>query len=60
MNSFYLLSIDFEINKSYDLLLKRFDENVQINIERRVGRGDAKEVICKAVQKLRADMLVIA
>jgi len=33
--------------------------NVQINIERRVGRGDAKEVICNAVQKLRVDMLVM-
>lgn len=35
----------------------RFD--VQINIERRIGRGDAKEVICKAVEKLRANMLVM-
>ncbi|CAF2049168.1 unnamed protein product [Brassica rapa] len=35
------------------------DFESDINIERRVGRGDAKEVICNAVQKLKADMLVI-
>lgn len=32
---------------------------VQINLERKVGRGDAKEVICNAVQNLKADMLVM-
>ncbi|EOA25108.1 hypothetical protein CARUB_v10018416mg, partial [Capsella rubella] len=35
------------------------DFESEINIERRVGRGDAKEVICNAVQKLKADMLVM-
>ncbi|KAF3495391.1 hypothetical protein DY000_02056898 [Brassica cretica] len=35
------------------------DFESDINIERRVGRGDAKEVIRNVVQKLKADMLVI-
>ncbi|CAN8280291.1 unnamed protein product [Cochlearia groenlandica] len=35
------------------------DFEADIKIERRVGRGDAKEVICNAVHQLSADMLVI-
>ena len=40
-------------------MIKVIIVNMQINIERRVGRGDAKEVIRNVVQKLKADMLVI-
>ena len=35
------------------------DFESDINIERKVGRGDAKEVICNAVQNHKADMLVM-
>jgi nucleotide-binding universal stress UspA family protein len=34
-------------------------EFVQIKIERIIGRGDAKDVICNAVQKFEADTLVM-
>ena len=30
-----------------------------MNIERMVGRGDAKDVICHTVEKLKADTLVM-
>ncbi|XP_061353210.1 universal stress protein A-like protein [Gastrolobium bilobum] len=33
--------------------------NTNINLERLVGSGDAKDVICSAVQKLEADTLVM-
>lgn len=33
--------------------------NPQIKVEKKVGSGDAKEVICAAVKKLEVDMLVI-
>ena len=32
---------------------------VQINVERITGSGDAKDVICSVVEKLRADTLVL-
>ncbi|XP_074343210.1 universal stress protein PHOS32-like [Apium graveolens] len=33
--------------------------NSNIKVEKKVGSGDAKEVICAAVKKLQVDMLVI-
>lgn len=33
--------------------------NVQINVERIVGSGDAKDVICHTVEKIKADTLVM-
>lgn len=32
---------------------------MQMNVERFVGKGEAKDVICNAVEKLRADTLVM-
>ena len=32
---------------------------LQVNLERVVGRGDAKNVICRTVEKLEADTLVM-
>lgn len=33
--------------------------DVQINVEKKIGSGDAKNVICVAVEKLAADVLVM-
>lgn len=32
---------------------------MQVKVERVVGSGEAKDVICNTVEKLRADMLVM-
>uniref|UniRef100_A0A803NPM9 UspA domain-containing protein n=1 Tax=Cannabis sativa TaxID=3483 RepID=A0A803NPM9_CANSA len=32
---------------------------VKMNVEKKVGTGDAKDVICHTVEKLRADTLVM-
>ncbi|XP_052184992.1 universal stress protein A-like protein isoform X2 [Diospyros lotus] len=36
-----------------------FDTDGRIRVEKKVGRGDAKEVICTAAERLGADILVM-
>ena len=36
-----------------------YGEGVQVRVEKKVGRGEAKDVICRAVGKLGADILVM-
>ncbi|XP_062026799.1 universal stress protein PHOS34-like [Rosa rugosa] len=42
-----------------EAVYKNFNVNANVNIERVVGSGDPKDVICSAVEKLRADTLVM-
>ncbi|KAH9609122.1 hypothetical protein KSS87_004488 [Heliosperma pusillum] len=37
----------------------KYSNNINIKVEKRVGSGDAKQVICGTVEKLGADMLVM-
>ncbi|GAB2298420.1 hypothetical protein Dimus_032485 [Dionaea muscipula] len=41
-----------------DAVFRKYN-TTKIMVERRVGSGDAKEVICRTVDKLRADILVM-
>lgn len=48
--------VDSVMSKAQDICMK---SNININVEKKVGSGDAKDVICGTVEKLGADMLVI-
>lgn len=48
--------VDTVMTKAQDVCLK---SNVNIKVEKKVGSGDAKNVICGTVEKLGADMLVM-
>ncbi|XAR61402.1 hypothetical protein NMG60_11035094 [Bertholletia excelsa] len=42
-----------------EAVCRDFDFNINIKVEKKVGSGDAKDVICTAVEKLGADILVM-
>ncbi|KAH0978163.1 hypothetical protein GBA52_027882 [Prunus armeniaca] len=42
-----------------EAVYRNFHTNAHVHIERMVGRGDPKDVICNTVEKLRADTLVM-
>lgn len=51
--------IDFISFSFSDDKLMMGELTLQMNVERFVGKGEAKAVICNAVEKLRADTLVM-
>ncbi|PQQ15076.1 universal stress protein A-like protein [Prunus yedoensis var. nudiflora] len=42
-----------------EAVYRNFHTNAHVHIERMIGRGDPKDVICNTVEKLRADTLVM-
>lgn len=54
-------SVNFSSHNFYDFLriIYQCTTFLQINVERVVGCGEAKDVICGIVKKLKADMLIM-
>ncbi|XP_027366814.1 uncharacterized protein LOC113873050 isoform X1 [Abrus precatorius] len=55
----HLILVPFFYFSFFEIECAGLTRNLQINIERVVGIGDAKDVICSAVKKLEADTLVM-
>ncbi|XP_021770100.1 universal stress protein PHOS32-like [Chenopodium quinoa] len=56
LEDYYRKLVDSVMSKAQQVCMK---SKINIKVEKKVGSGDAKDVICGTVEKLGADMLVM-
>ncbi|XP_074315751.1 universal stress protein A-like protein [Silene latifolia] len=51
--------VESVMSRAQAICTMKYSNNINIKVEKKVGSGDAKQVICGTVDKLGADMLVM-